>query len=235
MDSKRLPDMIAIAALIGDASRMAMLMSLIGGKSLPAGELAQAARVSKATASSHLAKLVEGGLLRQEAAGRHRYYRLAGPEVGQALEAMLVIAPAKAVKSLRESDEQRHMRHARTCYDHLAGKVGVALTDRLLALGFLSDCGPDYALAEAGREKLLELGVAVDAPSGQRRHYARKCLDWSERRHHLAGSLGAAIASRLLELEWLERIPGGRAVRVTEAGRRGLAESLGLEELAQQP
>jgi len=232
MDSTRLPDMIVIAALIGDASRMAMLMSLMGGKSLPAGELAQAARVSKATASAHLAKLVEGGLLRQEASGRHRYYRLAGPEVGQALEAMLVIAPAKAVKSLRESDEQRHMRHARTCYDHLAGKVGVALTDRLLVLGFLNDSGPDYALAESGRQKLLMFGVRVDPPAGQRRHYARKCLDWSERRHHLAGSLGAAIASRLLELQWLERIPGGRAVRVTEAGRRGLADTFGLEGLA---
>jgi hypothetical protein len=132
------------------------------------------------------------------------------------------------VRSLRESDELKTLRHARTCYDHLAGKIGVALTDRLLHMKFLEETGSDYVLSIAGKDMLQNFGVEVDADPRKRRHYARQCLDWSERRYHLAGSLGAAITKRLFELKWLERLPDSRAVRVTNTGMQGLASNFGL-------
>lgn len=223
------PNVVEVASLIGDPSRLAMLMSLLGGKALPAGDLAQAARISPQTASTHLAKMVEGGLLLHESYGRHKYFRLASREVGHALESLIAIAPSKSVRSLRESDELKTLRHARTCYDHLAGKIGVALTDRLLDMKFLEESGNDYVLSVEGKERLQNFGVEVDADHRKRRHYARQCLDWSERRHHLAGSLGAAITQRLFELKWIERLPNGRAVRVTNAGIHGLAGEFGLQ------
>jgi DNA-binding transcriptional ArsR family regulator len=226
------PNVVEAANLIGDPSRLAMLLSLLGGKALPASDLAHAARISPQTASSHLAKMVEGGLLLHESSGRHKYFRLASREVGHALESLLAIAPTKSVSSLRESDELKTLRHARTCYDHLAGKIGVALTDRLLDMKFLEESGNDYVLRVEGKERLRNFGVEVDADPRKRRHYARQCLDWSERRHHLAGSLGAEITKRLFELKWLERLPNSRAVRVTNAGIQGLASEFGLQSPA---
>lgn len=223
------PDVAKVAALLGDASRVAMLLSLVGGKALPATELARTAGVSPQTASTHLAKLVEGGLLVHEAAGRHKYFRLAGSDVAHALEVLQAIAPAKPVRSLRESNELTAMRLARTCYDHLAGRLGVALTDGLVGLGIVETAGADYDLTARGAERLCAFGIDIEAVRQSRRQFARKCLDWSERRHHLAGSLGAALAARLFELGWVERLPAGRAVRLTAAGARGLAEEFGLE------
>ncbi|PYI53761.1 ArsR/SmtB family transcription factor [Paenibacillus flagellatus] len=228
------PDLAEIASLIGDSSRSAMLMRLFGGEALPAGELARAARISPQTASSHLAKLVEGGLLVQETYGRHRYYRLAGAEVAHALEALCTIAPRKPIRSLRESDRSRALRYARTCYDHIAGEVGVALTAKLLELGCIEEVeedGRSYALTPAGAARLERFGVPADEWKRKRgrRRFARPCLDWSERRHHLAGSLGAALTARLFALGWLERIPGGRAVRVTEAGVDGFRSEFSID------
>ncbi|WP_199618261.1 ArsR/SmtB family transcription factor [Paenibacillus alkalitolerans] len=225
------PNITEIATLIGDPSRIAMLISLLGGKSLPAGELARAAQISPQTASSHLTKLVEGGLLVSEYYGRHKYFRLAGSEVAHALEALQAIAPSKPVRSLRESDRLKALHFARTCYDHLAGKIGVALTDKLMELKLIEQSGKDFILSEAGRKKLIAFGVEVDGTTGTRRHFARQCLDWSERRHHLAGSLGAALTRRLFELKWLEHLPDSRAVRVTEVGTRGFAEEFGLMDI----
>ncbi|CAM5795989.1 MULTISPECIES: ArsR/SmtB family transcription factor [Brevibacillus] len=223
------PDIVEVASLIGEPSRVAILISLIGGKALPASELARIARITPQTASSHLAKLVEGGLLSQESYGRHRYYRLANPEVAHALEALQAIAVPKPVRSLRESDQMKALQYARTCYDHLAGKIGVALTDRLLELGLIQESGKDFLLSAEGKAKLQALGVEVDPPPKSRRHFARQCLDWSERRHHVAGSLGASLTKRLFELGWIERLPDGRAVRVTAAGISGLSEEFGLK------
>lgn len=222
------PNLAEVAALIGDQSRAAMLVSLLGGKALPAGDLARAARISPQTASAHLAKLVQGGLLIQETYGRHKYFRLASSEVGQALEALQTISPAKPVRSLRESDQLLALQFARTCYDHLAGKIGVALTDRLLAMGLLEKAGQDFIVSAAGKTWLQKFGVETAINPKSRRYFARQCLDWSERRHHLAGSLGAALAKRLFELKWIENLPDGRAVRVTAAGVKGLAEQFGL-------
>lgn len=137
---------------------------------------------------------------------------------------------AKGVKR-NEYESKRHgsRSHARTCYDHLAGKIGVALTDRLVVMRWLEESGKDYVLSSEGKEKLRDWGAEVDATSKKRRHYARQCLDWSERRHHLAGSLGSAITNRLFELKWIERLPNGRAVRVTNEGIQGLKSEFGLQ------
>ena len=223
-----IPNIVEVASLIGDASRASMLMCLLGGKSLPANELARAARITPQTASSHLAKMVEGGLLVHESYGRHRYYRLANSEVGQALEALNAIAPQKPVRSLRESDESRALHFARTCYDHLAGEVGVAWTDKMLQLVLLKEQERDFVLTAEGEQWFGDFGIDLDGIRGGRRHFARKCLDWSERRYHMAGALGAAVTSRLFDLGWIERILGGRAIRVTDRGFRGLEDKFGL-------
>lgn len=223
-----IPNIVEVASLIGDPSRSAMLLNLLGGKALPASELARAARITPQTASSHLGKMVEGGLLVHESYGRHRYYRLASPEVGLALEALHSIARHKPTQSLRESDQSKALRYARTCYDHIAGEVGVAFTDRLLHLGVLEESGRDFSLSSKGISRLSDFGVSVTDLQKTRRSFARQCLDWSERRHHLAGSLGAAITGRLFELRWIARIPGGRAIRVTEDGFSGLESEFGL-------
>lgn len=222
------PDLQEIASLIGDPSRLAMLLNLLGGKALPAGELARSARISPQTASTHLAKLVTGGLLIQESFGRHKYFRLASSEVGHALEALHTIAPSKRVRSLNESHEVHALQFARTCYDHLAGKVGVALTDRLLAMNFIEKAGKEFTLSVTGKARLQAFGVAVEKSKKSRRCFACQCLDWSERRCHLAGSLGASLTSRLFELKWIERLPNGRALRITDAGIKGLSEEFGL-------
>ncbi|MFK7696046.1 ArsR/SmtB family transcription factor [Paenibacillus sp. HJGM_3] len=222
------PNLVEVAALVGDPSRVTMLLELLGGKALPASVLARAAGITPQTASSHLAKLVEGGLLVMEMSGRHRYYRLAGPEVAYALEALNAIAKQKPVRSLKEYDQSKVLRYARTCYDHIAGEVGVGLTDRLLALRMIERSGRDFVVSQEGYERFKRFGIDVDQVQKGRRHFARQCLDWSERRHHIAGGLGAAITNRLFELGWITRIPGGRAVRVTEAGLKGLADEFGL-------
>jgi DNA-binding transcriptional ArsR family regulator len=222
------PNVMETAQLIGDPSRLAMLLSLLEGKALPASDLARVARISPQTASSHLAKLVEGSLLLHENYGRHKYFRLANHEVAHALESLLAISPPKPIRSLRESDEFNHLRHARTCYDHLAGKIGVALTDRLVDMRWLEESEKDYALSSEGKEKLQNWGVEIEVFPKKRRYFARQCLDWSERRHHLAGSLGSAITTRLFELKWIERLPNGRAVRVTNEGMQGLRSEFGL-------
>ncbi len=228
------PDIKEIASLIGDPSRLAMLLALLGGKALPAGDLARSARISPQTASTHLAKMVNSGLLIQESFGRHKYFRLASNEVGHALEALHAIAPSRPVRSLRESNEVHALQFARTCYDHLAGRIGVALTDRLLEMNFIEKSGKEFILSAAGKARLQAFGVEVEKSEKSRRCFARQCLDWSERRYHLAGSLGASLTRRLFELKWIERLPDGRAVRVTDAGVKGLFEEFGLSAIAEQ-
>ncbi len=218
------PNIVEIAALIGDSSRAAMLVCLLSGKALPASELARVARISPQTASSHLGKMVAGGLLVHESYGRHRYYRLANQEVGNALEALSVIAPLKPIRSLRESEQSKSLHFARTCYDHIAGEIGVALTDKILELGLVREEGRDYAVTEEGMERFKEFGLSIENMKHTRRHFARQCLDWSERRHHMAGILGASMTKRLFDLGWIERMSEGRAVIVTVTGYEGFAK-----------
>lgn len=222
-------DVAAVARLIGEPARAAMLDALMAGTALTAGELARVAKVSPATASQHLARLHEGGLIDRVVAGRHRYFRLTSTDVAHAIEALSMVAPPRKVTSLRQSRADAALRTARTCYDHLAGRVGVGiyrslLDDEALVLG-----ADGLELTGVGETRLAALGVDVAQVRNRRRAFARTCLDFTERREHLAGALGAALCSRLLELGWLRhRTSGHRGLRVTEPGVAGLADSFGV-------
>jgi DNA-binding transcriptional ArsR family regulator len=217
-------DLAAAARLIAEPARAMMLDALLSGQALAAGELARVAGVSAATASEHLARLRAGGLVEVTATGRHRYFRLASPEIAHALEALAVISPARPVRTLRQSRADLAMTFARTCYDHLAGQVGVALHDALVADGALVAGGDGYLVTAAGERRLDALGVDLAGVRTSRRAFARGCLDFTERRQHLAGALGAGVCGRLLELGWfVRRGQGQRSLRLTDTGREPLA------------
>jgi DNA-binding transcriptional ArsR family regulator len=225
-------DLAAVGALVGNPSRATMLDALMTGRALTATELARVADVSAATASEHLARLVAGGLVEVVSQGRHRYHRLASPEVGSALESLSHIAPTRAVTTLRQSSRARSLAEARTCYDHLAGRSGVALHDGLLERRWLLPDVGGYALSDAGVAGLLGWGVDVTSARAARRRLARPCLDWTERREHLAGSLAAAITTALVdgpEPWFVRRSDDHRGLRATEVGRSRLAD-LGAAE-----
>lgn len=212
-------DVAAVAAVIGDASRAAMLDALMSGRALTAGELGQAAGIGRSATSEHLARLVCAGLVEVTIQGRHRYHRLAGPEVGHALEALSHIAPEKPATSLRASTRARSLWFARTCYDHLAGACGVALHDMLISRALVSETAGTYVVTPTGAQWFLDLGVDLDPIMKQRRSFARPCLDWTERRPHLAGALAAATTERLMALGWfVRRANDTRALRLTAEG-----------------
>ncbi len=216
-------DIAPVGALIGAPARAAMLMALMDGRLLPAGELAFQARISPQAASAHLSKLVEGGLLVVEICGRHRYYRLTNAEVGQVIESMMVFAAPVRLRALPEREELKQLHHARSCYDHLAGKMGVAFTQTLVDHCLLEENpGRDFTLTAAGEGMFQEMGVDLYALKRRRRAFARRCLDWSERRYHLGGALGSAAMERMFELGWIVRIRKSRALRITEVGRKEL-------------
>lgn len=221
-------DIAAVASLIGDRRRAGILLALLGGEALPAGELAARVGASSSLASAHLTKLLDGGLLQAERIGRERHYMIARPEVARALEGLLTIAPSREATSVRESARGRAMRRARTCYDHLAGQLGVGLTEALERQGALTVIDGVYAVTHTGEGQLRALGLDLDALRRSRRPLARQCRDWTERRPHLAGSLGAAVADRMLELRWVKRLPGSRALAVTPQGARELRSRFAL-------
>lgn len=221
-------DLSVPAMLIAEPARAAMLDALMSGRALAAGELARVAGVTPPTASEHLHRMLDGGLVEVISQGRHRYYRLAGAQVAEALEALAHLGPAKPVTSLRQSNTARALAYARTCYDHLAGTCGVALLDGLVAEGWLTDADGGYGVTPAGVAELVALGIDVDAVRSARRTFARPCLDWTERRNHLAGGLAAALTARMIELGWFaRRTAHTRALRLTDPGRDTL-RSLGL-------
>ena len=226
-------DLAAVAVLIGDPARAAMLNALATGLALPAGELAHRAGVKPATATVHLRRLVEGGLVKVRAQGRHRYHELAGPQVATALEALAQIAPpAAAVRSLREHTAALKLAEARTCYDHLAGRRGVELRDRLLAVGAVRQVDDrDHVITRSGRALLLSLDLDAERLETGRRVFARSCIDWTQRRPHLAGALPAALAARFLELGWFSRSEG-RGLRVSEDYDQRLATWLHEADLS---
>lgn len=224
-------DIAPVAALMADPARATMLGALLGGHPLAAGELSQLAGVSPATASAHLGKMLDGGLVAVTRQGRHRYYSLAGHEIATVIEAIAEISPVKPVRSLRQSREADALAQARTCYDHLAGRAGVALLDALLQQQILTGSGTGkhaaYKVTADGVDTLADFGLNVAEISRSRRRFAGACLDWTQRRPHLNGALGAAVTARLLELGWIEYGPSKRAVRVTGPGRDGLAAAFG--------
>jgi DNA-binding transcriptional ArsR family regulator len=223
------PDPASVARLIGEPARATILTALLGGESLPATDLAYRCRLKPQTVSFHLARLVEGGLLSVERSGRHRYYRLADPLVARALEALNAISPRPPVRSLKQSREAEALRFARTCYDHLAGVLGVGITRALLEKGYMEPSDGHYRVTLSGEGWLTGFGVPAPELERKRRAFAPRCLDWSERRHHVAGALGAGITGRLFELGWVARTSMPRAVRLTEEGREGLAGELGIQ------
>jgi DNA-binding transcriptional ArsR family regulator len=223
-------DVAAAAALIGEPARAALLVALTEAEYLPARELAARAGVAPSTASGHLARLLDGRLIVAERAGRHRYFRLANPEVAAAIEALSVIAPRRPVHSLREATVGDALREARTCYDHLAGRLGVEITAALERDGVLVHHeAAGYRLGRGGAEYLSsEFAIDVVDLQRGRRVLARVCLDWSERRRHVAGSLGAALAASLLERSWVKRREGNRSLEVTPAGRSALEQTFDI-------
>jgi DNA-binding transcriptional ArsR family regulator len=225
------PRLAPVGALIGDPTRAAMLNELFDGRALTAGELAARAGVAASTASAHLGRLVEGGLLAVVNQGRHRHYRLASSEVADALEGLAALTQAPAASTAAAPFDREilsGLRFARSCYGHLAGRVGVAVRDGLLERDLLRPVGAEHVVTPAGEAWFAGLGVDVAAARRARRSFARSCLDWSERRPHLAGALGDALLTALLERAWLRRLSGERAVELTEAGAHGLQTALGI-------
>ncbi|MGP3920071.1 ArsR/SmtB family transcription factor [Nonomuraea sp. 10N515B] len=220
-------DIAPVAALIADPTRAAILTALLDGRALAAGELARVAGVSAATASSHLARLLDGRLVDVVRQGRHRYYRLAGHEVAEVLEVLARISARPPVRSLRQSRQARMLEEARTCYDHLAGRAGVGLLDGLREGGYYAA----HDLTGAGERLLAGLGVDVAGARGSRRRFAPECLDWTERRSHLGGALGAAVTEALFDRGWFRRGSVPRAVIVTDEGREGLSALFPSKEL----
>jgi len=238
-----------LAALLADRTRARILLALMDGRALPASLLAAEAGVAASTTSEHLGKLVDGGLVTVHPQGRHRYFKLRDAEIASVIESLSRLAPPAEVRSLKEGHRLALLRRARTCYDHLAGQLGVSifasLVERCAVVGGdglhhvdvaredrFSAPGRDvaYRLTPGGRELLAGLGVALPAPEDDGATPLRYCVDWTEQRHHLSGVVGRALAVRLFELGWIERNGVARCVRVTDDGRRGLERHFQVED-----
>jgi len=221
------PDIARIASLMGDPARANMLAALSDGRALTAGELASEAGVTKQTASSHLSRLSTGGLVVCDAQGRHRYYRLAGEDVGHAIEALMGVANSRAGPRTRTGPRDPALRKARVCYNHLAGEMGVALFRGMGRRRWLSMEDDGIGVTPSGRRAFAEFGIDMDALEASRRTLCRACVDWSERRHHLAGSLGQALFGRLTELGWAKREKDSRLVSFSPKGERAFSTWIG--------
>jgi DNA-binding transcriptional ArsR family regulator len=243
-------DIALVARVVADDARSRILTTLADGRALPASLLASEAGVARSTASEHLAKLVDAGLVTVHPQGRHRYFRLSGPDVASLLESLARFAPAREVRSLKESTRAEALRRARSCYDHLAGRLGVRIFAALIEDGGvtggdgvhrldtdgddrLSAPGRDvaYRLTPRGAERLERLGVATPKPAADGIVPLRYCVDWTEQRHHLSGVVGRALLDHLFAKAWVERDGSPRALRVTDAGRRALRKQFGADVL----
>jgi DNA-binding transcriptional ArsR family regulator len=217
-----------IAALVGEPARATILAALLDGRALTATELAYAARITPQTASSHLAKLIDARLLTAIRDGRHRYFRLSSPEVVQMLDGIVAVAFANRPRYQPLSRHAKELSAARICYDHLAGRLSVDLTNFFSAREYILFGEEAGEVTEDGVRFLTEFGVDLLAAGTKRRHFCRSCLDWTERRLHIAGSLGAALTNRLFDLGWIERMKNGRAVIITLSGKQGFLETFGI-------
>ena len=222
-------NMVEVAALVGDTARATMLSALMGGQALTASELSALARISKSTASGHLKKLIGARLLAVTQKRRNRYYRIASPLVAKMLESIKAVAALETPPRYQpRSIQNDRLRMARTCYDHLAGQLGVAIANALVAKGYIVLTDEGGEVTDSGAHFLRDFGAELRPKSRSRRIFCRPCLDWSERRYHIAGLIGAEIWRRCLELGWLQRNRNTRAVQVTRTGQIGLRDVFGI-------
>ena len=222
-------DLASVAALMADRHRAQMLLTLLGGTAQSGSALAEAADISRSLASAHLKKLVAGGLVRAQPRGRQQLYSIASEPVADALEILILLAPATKVRSLGDASRAKSLRWARMCYDHLAGAVGVSVTEALIGRGLLRERDGGYVLAPGGAAEFARFGVDVDRLERRTRPLLRPCLDWSERRYHLAGSLGAALTRSMLEHRWITTREASRIVTVTNTGEAALRDWPGVD------
>ncbi|MCY7941466.1 winged helix-turn-helix domain-containing protein [Bacillus inaquosorum] len=222
------PNIAKISSLLSDPSRSSILLSLMDGRIHPAGELAYLANIKPQTASFHLNKLLEAKLISVEKHGRHRYYRLSNSEAASVIEQLLSIAPKEKVTSLKDSKEKSDLHFARTCYDHLAGYVGVQITNSLVEQGMLKKVDLNFEVTSEGSLFFSNFGIDEEQQRNKRRAFARCCLDWSERQHHIAGALGNALLVRMLEEKWIVRMPKTRAIKITQSGKTAFEKYLKL-------
>jgi len=216
-------------ALLAVPTRMAMLFALMDGSALPASELAYRAGVSPQTASHHLALLIEAHLLVVERCLRYRYYRIASPAVVEAIESLLAISGQPALKERADHSQLEHLRLARTCYDHLAGRIAVSLADALQKKDWIVLEGRDFQVTERGESAFNKLGMDLPMLRKQQRLFARRCIDWSERRPHLGGALGAALLARFQEMDWVRKKTGDRQVHISSKGQQELWKRFGID------
>jgi len=222
-------DLASVAALMADKHRAQMLLTLLGGTPMSGSALAEAAGKTPTLASAHLNKHVAGGLVRAKTSGRQQLYSIASEPVADALEVLILLAPATKVRSLGDASRARSLRWARMCYDHLAGAVGVSVTEALIGHGLVVEEDGGFALGPGGAGEFGRFGIEVDRLERRTRPLLRPCLDWSERRYHLAGSLGTALTRSLIERRWITTREASRIVAVTEAGEAGLRDWLGVD------
>jgi DNA-binding transcriptional ArsR family regulator len=222
------PIIAEIAALVGDPARATMVSALLDGRALTASELASAARITSQTASTHLAKLTKAGLLSVVRNGRHRYFRLASPTVADMIDGIVAVALAKRPRYRPLSRQARALGAARICYDHLAGRLSVDLTDSFVARKYVVLDEEVAEITTTGTRFFTEFGIELPTLRSTHRHVCRLCLDWTERRPHIAGAVGAAITKRYFDLGWMERMKRSHAVIVTSLGRRGFQETFGI-------
>lgn len=220
---------VSIAGLIAEPVRATMLWHLLDGRAYTAGELAIAADVSPQSASNHLSKLVQKGLLSIEKQGRHRYYKLARPEVAYVIESIANLLPQSISTPSSPYIKPTGVRYARTCYDHLAGKVGVLVTKSLIEQGLLTNEEKHYSLTMKGMDWFEALGIDIENLKRCKRSFAHRCLDWSEREHHLAGALGASLLNTMLDRDWMRRKKNSREIIITHAGREHIQKLLNLD------
>ncbi|WP_281321790.1 ArsR/SmtB family transcription factor [Flavobacterium aestivum] len=217
-----------IATLIGDPTRATIMWSLLEGKAFTATELAIAVNTSPQNISMHLTKLVQADLLVVESQGRHKYYRFARKEIAYAIEAMISLVPPSISTQNTKTEKVSGIKHCRTCYDHLAGKVGVALTDSLLQQQLLIDTSGRFEISSEGEKWFTEFGIPLTTLKQQKRSFLRPCLDWSERRPHIAGSLATALLDKMLLEDWLRKTKDSRALIVTAKGKKEFQSRLGI-------
>ena len=226
--SRNALEIAQVASLIGDVSRANILSALMDGRALTALELSLSANVTPQTASSHLAKLTDANLLAVEKQGRHRYYRLSSPQVARTLEAVMALTAYSPPRYRASSKLDDDLRTVRSCYDHLAGRIGVAIADSLIDQGHIAFDGDAGEVTGSGMEFFAAMGIDLTTPIKGRRIFCRPCLDWSERRSHLAGRVGAAIASHCIDKKWLSRKRDSRALTITREGERMLPKAFGI-------